>query len=446
MLMDNGETASNTDPCSGLAPVTRICGGEVRVGRAVQAPIVAFDESGFSGALSFGFVEVEDTVTLTKTVTIRNLDNSKRTYTVTPTFRYASDEARGAVTVDAPSTVKVKPGKGRETTFDVSITIEGSLLEGNYMQSGAGGADATGLTINEIDGYLILDDGTHPVQLAWHVLPRKAAKVVPSTTDATAGVIGLDNQGVGTAQNDAYALLALSPNLSQGARGEQSPTPDIRGVGINTIPVPAFFCSAQPSFLWTFAINTWERQTHAVAPGVFFIDLDTDGDGTPDYLVYNYDLAGLGDISDGRNVTWAAPYVDFDEGLIGDSSAFFFTEHGVNTGNTVLTICGEQVGLTGTDMLNTNVGMSVDAVDIYFGGPGDRVDGLVVTPLGERFLGVPSDVAGDTSDPSGLSILDFGPFPGNTPEEGVMLFTNGDRGNGNRGGATEDTEALFFTQ
>jgi len=28
---------------------------------------------------------------------------------------------------------------------------------------------------------------------------------------------------------------------------------------------------------------------------------------------------------------------------------------------------------------------------------------------------------------------------------GVLLFTNGDRGTGNRGGATQATEALLFT-
>ena len=86
--------------------------------------------------------------------------------------------------------------------------------------------------------------------------------------------------------------------------------------------------------------------------------------------------------------------------------------------------------------------MSVEALDIYFGGPGDEVTDLVVTPLGERFFGVPSDIAGDES--GSIEILDFGPFSGNTPEEGIMLFTNGDRGFGNRGGATEDTEALFY--
>lgn len=117
----------------------------------------------------------------------------------------------------------------------------------------------------------------------------------------------------------------------------------------------------------------------------------------------------------------------------------------MNTGNTVLLICGEQVGLTGTDMLATNVDMDVVAQDFYYGGPGDLIEGLTVTPLGEQFLGLANDVPGNASDPAGLQVYDFGPFPGNSPELGILLFTNGDRGAGARGGATQETEALLFT-
>ena len=84
----------------------------------------------------------------------------------------------------------------------------------------------------------------------------------------------------------------------------------------------------------------------------------------------------------------------------------------------------------------------------YYGGPGDEVVApgkLTVTPLGEQFVGFPSDVAGNVNDPFGLPIVDFGPFPGNTAKLGVLLFTNGDRGPGDHGGATEPTESLVFT-
>jgi len=443
LLMNNGETRIVNDPLTGaLAPITRIGGGEVRVDRAVAAPVVAWDRDVPTGALGFGFVDVaDDFVTLKKTVEIRNLDNKAHTYTVTPTFRFANDQTNGAVSITAPAKVSVKPGKGTLTTFEVTLTIDGWLLRGNSMNSGSAGADPVTLTLNEYDGYLVLDDGKHQMQLPWHVLPRKAARVTPSSTTLVPGsfpqVIGLANSGVGTAQNDAYALLAVSDNLPQGALGQQSPTPDIRAVGINTFPVPAGFCSANPSFLWAFAVNTWERQQHLL-PVSHQIYLDTNQDGIDDYVVLNRDASGLGTITDGRQLAWV---VNLSTGA---ASAFFYAEHSTSTGNTVLLICGEQIGMNAANLLSTQVDMTVYAQDFYFGGPGDLVEGLTVTPLGERFYGETIDVPGMTNRANGLSVYDFGPFPGNSPELGLMLITNGDRGAGNRGGATQATEALLF--
>jgi minor extracellular serine protease Vpr len=442
-LMNTGETEIVNDPLTGaLAPITRIGGGEVRVDRAVAATAAAWDADVPSGSLSFGFVDVADgTVTLTKTVRIRNYDNSRRTFTVTPTFRFADDVANGAVGVNAPATVRVQPGIGRDTTFTVTMTIDGSKLRGNFMNSGSQGASPVGLTTNEYDGYLVLDDGRQPIHLAWHVLPRKAAEVVPDTTALVSGsfpqVIGLDNQGVGTAQNDAYALLADSDELPRGGVGEQSPTPDIRAVGINTFPVPAGFCSANASFIWAFAVATHQRQEHLLPVSHQFW-LDTNQDGIDDFVVLNRDASGPSTISDGRQLSWVLNL------STGSLSAFFFAEHATNTGNTVMYICGEQIGMNAANLLATQVDMDVIAQDFYYGGPGDIVEGLTVTPLGEQFYGVANDVPGTTYDPAGLAVYDFGAFPGNTPELGLLLFTNGDRGTGNRGGATMDTEALLF--
>jgi hypothetical protein len=208
-------------------------------------------------------------------------------------------------------------------------------------------------------------------------------------------------------------------------------------VGINTFPVDAGTCSASPSFIWAFAVNTWEPQQHLL-PVSHQVILDTNQDGTDDYVVLNRDASGLGTITDGRQLTYV---VDL---ATGTASAFFFAEHSMNTGNTVLYICGEQIGMDAGDLLATNVDMDVVAQDFYYGGPGDTVEGLTVTPLGERWYGVPSDVPANTNDVAGLSVYDFGLWPGNTPEKGLMLVTNGDRGTGARGGATHDTEALLF--
>lgn len=437
-LMNNGDTNIDTDPFSGLAPITRIGGGEVRVDAAVSAPAAAWQDGGTAGALSFGFDDSsKETQTFHTKVRVRNYSNSDIEYGIAPGFRYADDEASGAVSVSVPSKVKVKAG--RDATFPVKLTVNGFALSDNAMNSGSMGANPAGLTLNEYDGYLTLDDGSHPIHLPWHILPRKAANVVGRSNLTFSGgvdTVALTNNGVGPAQNDAYSLLALSPNLPQGGLGAQSPTPDIRAVGINTIPVPAGFCSGEESFLWLFAINTWERQEHLV-PVSHQIVLDTDQDGTDDYVVLNRDLSGFGTISDGRQVTWALDLAT------GSASAFFFAEHAMNTGNTVLLICGEQIGLTGTDMLSTNVDMEVIAQDFYYGGPGDFVGGLTVTPLGERYFGIPDDIPGKSV--GSMTVIDFGAFPGNTDELGVMMFTNGDRGGGARGGATQDTETLLFT-
>lgn len=444
LLMNNGERNIINDPITGaLAAITRIGGGEVRVDRALTAPVAAWDKDVPSGALSFGFVEVADqTVTLTKTVVVRNYANQQRTYTVTPTFRFANDVTNGAVTVTAPAQVVVRPGIGRDTTFQVTLTIDGSKLRGNFMNSGSSGADPAALTTNEYDGYLILNDGKQPIALAWHVLPRKSARVVPDTTTLQAGafpqVIGLKNTGVGTAQVDAYALLAVSDNQPEGGLGQQSPTPDIRAVGINTFPVPAGFCSANSSFLWVFAINTWEPQQHLL-PVSHQVYLDTNQDGTDDFVVLNRDFSGLGTITDGRQLAWVLNL------KTGSSSAFFFAEHGTNTGNTALTICAEQIGMNASALLSQEVNMAVLAQDFYYGGPSDLIEGLTVTPLGERFYGDAVDVAGNTYDAAGLAVYDYGQFPGNSPDLGLLLFTNGDRGAGNRGGATLGTEALLLT-
>ena len=268
--------------------------------------------------------------------------------------------------------------------------------------------------------------------------------MVASTNQIAGGgypeTIGLDNTGVGTAQNDPYSLLVLSPNLPEGGFGAQAPTPDIASVGINTFPVPAGFCSGQESFLWAFAINSHERQRHLVQPVSYQISLDTNQDGLDDYVILNRDFS-FNNVTDGRQLSWV---FDLNSGA---TSAFFFAEHATNTGNTVLLICGEQIGLSGPDILATNVDItSIFAQDFYFGGPGDEAvfpNTLTVTPLGEQYFGLTSDIPGNSSDQ--LDVYDFGPFPGNTPELGVMLITNGDRGTGARGGATESTEVLVLT-
>jgi hypothetical protein len=435
-LMNNGYTGVETDPFTGPAPITRIGGGEVRVDRALKAPAAAWDEDTLQGGLSFGFVDVsKDVVTLHKKVRIRNYSNKAVTYTVRPTFRDPA-KAGGPVSVSGPGKVTVQPGK--DAVLPVKLTISGADLPANAMSSGAEGANPASLTFNEFDGYLFLDDGKHPIHLPWHVLPRKAAELKGRqvlTFKKGQDLVSLENIGVGTAQTAAFSLLAVSPNQPEGAQGGQSPTPDARAFGVATFPVPAGFCSGSDSFVWQFAVNTWERQSHLL-PVSHQVFLDINQDGVDDYVILNRDLSGLGTITDGRQVAWALNLTT------GQARAFFFAEHATNTGNTVLTVCAEQVGLSGADLGATPVNVTLVTQDFYFGGPGDLITGLTVTPYGERYLAVPDDIAGKSG--GSMTVYDFGQLPGNTEELGIMLITDSDRGSGNRGGAVQESEAMLF--
>ena len=436
LLMNNAYRDIISDTTGELAEITRIGGGELRVDASAAATFYAYSSDQQQPAISLGFKDVPHMSVVRHSITIKNMSDQRKRITVTPTFRYADDEASGAVQVLSRRSISVPPHGSRE--FKLRFRLDPSKLSGNAMSSAADGSNPAALTAAEFDGYLLLTDRSgEEVALPWHVIPRQAAAVkvfggaieegsFPST-------IELFNDGAGVAQNDAYSIIGLSDEMPRGQPGSQQPIPDLRALGVTTIPVDPGLCSAE--FLWLFAINTWERQTHLV-PVSHQVAFDIDRDGVDDYVLLNRDVT-LSNVTDGRQLSWVI------DNATGTAAAVFFAEHATNTGNTVLYACGEQLGLSAADILATNVDISVTAQDFYYGGPGDFIDGITITPLGERFFGAPSgDIAAE--DFGALDVFDFGTFPGNTMESGVMLFTNGDRGAGAHGGATEETEALLL--
>ncbi len=226
-----------------------------------------------SGGVSFGFVDVaEKAVLVHKRVRVFNRSKQPAIFKVKPTYRFANDVSNGAVKIHALPLIAV-PGKG-DRTIDVFMTIEGSKLRNNLMNAGPDGPNPVPLTLQEYDGYLVFEKVAlfgkpEKFTLPWHVLPRKSA-----STDVTSGktwkagsggigTINLKNRGVGAAQLNGYSLLATSPNTPPGGRGENAPRPDLRAVGVTTFEVPTDVCSS--GYLWSFAVNMWERETLPVA-------------------------------------------------------------------------------------------------------------------------------------------------------------------------------------
>ena len=450
LLMNTAETGVHNDVTGALEPISRIGAGEVRVDRALASSVAAWDLSTRLGGLSFGYADVAGSQRVfRREILLRNYGTGDVTFEPTPTFRNQDDAATGAVVVQVrPSQVTV-PAGGASKVY-LRMTIDGSLLPANAMSDGADGGNPDLLTFNEFDGYLLFNPveptpAAEPIAMPWHVLPRRSAAVEAERRRLEfvngADTIGLLNRGVGAAQNDAYSLLFRSRERPQGGGpGEQFPNPALRAMGVQTYVVDDGFCAAPdgaPDYVMAFAFHFWERQALSVFPGQAGIALDVDGDGGFDYDVYNIPLAFAGSPGDYRSVTLVYD-IQADS-----SSAFFFTEHATNTANQVLYVCDSQIG---SPPLLAQVASVAYVGDAYFGSSFDAHE-VSWAPLGERFFAVElPDLAPGAA--GAMQVVDlatrFGPAGLNPREIGLLVFTNGDRGPGARGGATQKTEALIF--
>ncbi len=457
LLMNYAETeifngAPDAPINSALAAIQRIGAGEVRVDQSLEgSDYAAWDTELQTGALSFGFVDATDELTtLSREVTVANYSGAEATFDISSSFRFANDVATGGVSLALPPDVTV-PAGGTEQ-FTVELDVDGQSLLPWTANSGLSGANPAPFNLLEYDGYIELTPEVgEPLHLAWHVLPRLSGETTASDDTVVideefdgvpSGSVQLSNAGVGLTGIDGYSLVGESPELPAAPEGSQLPTIDLRYAGVQTIPVPAGFCSGSDSFLLLLAVNTWERQTHANAPAAFEWDLDTDGDGEADFAVFNLDAAG--NLSDGRNLAFVDDLGDPDAAV-----AFFGTDHGTNSANTVLTLCGEQIGMNASDFF-APITADLFAVDTYFTGRAtDMITGIEFAPLGERYFPVVGDDGFGSGDvPAGgsatLNVMDFGPDGTNPSELGVLLFTDGAR-SGFRAGAPQSHETIVLS-
>ena len=368
VLMNTGETDIQINPATRpgrLAEITRIGGGEVRVDRAVDSQTAAWEVNGTSAGLSFGYHAVDRDRTLTKQVEVRNYSNSTRTYTITPSFRYAEDQASGAVRISAPS--KVVVGPNRSAKVPVTLTIDADKLPDWVLDGGPNGASGDLLAVNEFDGYLTLSGGGDTVHLPWHVLPHRAADVTVNKNKVKLNKKPVDvklhnktrSGQVGTA--DVFALTGTSPRIPQRdlpGPGDNFAVVDLRAVGVR----------ADDQVL-QFGVTTYGQRSHPNYPAEFNVFLDTNRDGVDDWRIWNADLDVVSG-TDGRNVVFVQQ--------VGspNASAFFFTDADLNSANAILTVPLAVVGLT----KGAQFDFHVLARDNYFSGAvTDAIENMTFT-------------------------------------------------------------------
>jgi subtilisin family serine protease len=399
MLMNSAETTIYTNPAVSpgvLAPITRIGAGEVRVNRALALPAVAWDEQTRSAALSYGALEAEKQTVVERTLTVKNFSASTMRFNVASSFRYANDQASGAVTVQAPTTLNVPANSTR--SLKVSLLINPTKLPNWGLNGGSLGGNGAALNGPEYDGYVTLSSGATVLTVPWHVLPRKA-----SLTSAAMGrggaQLALKNTGADAGAYDMFSLLATS--------GEIGSAPGA-GAGIAQVDLKAFGVRLAGTNL-QFAMSTHGRRAHPLYPGGFEVDIDVNGDGLADFFVYQQELTGFA--ATGQS----AVYVQ----AVGSStaSAFFFTDADLNSGNVIFTVPLSALGVGA----GTTLGLELYTYDNYFtGATTEYLGGMKFTPSTPRFAPASGSVAkgGTGAVPLQSQVVS----PANSTETGVLLM------------------------
>ena len=376
MLMNSAATTVYTSPPLApgeLAPITRIGAGELRVNHAKALGAIAWDRAAKSAALSFGTVDVPTSLSITKKLHIENFAKSTRTFSITPSFRYADDEASGAVTVQVPRAVSV--GAGGQTDVNVTLVIRGNRLPTWTLNGGSQGGNGAALNGPEYDGYITLTAGDEKLSVPWHVLPRKASATIAGRVVKLkkSDGINLDNHGVESGDFDVFSLTGTSPRVPRSERprpGDNFALVDLQSVGVRYLPAELF-----GDDYVEFAISTWTRRSHPSYPAEFDIYIDTTGDDSPDFAIFNADGAALGE-----NLVFVYDFA------AGTATPYFYADADLNSANMIMTVPMSVLGL----QPGTTISYSVYAIDNYFTdfAVTDQIEGMYFTPGDARFEAV----------------------------------------------------------
>lgn len=357
-----------------LAPITRIGGGQVDVAAAYTSRLVAWDSTdksnplSWGGSISFGYVPVTDRTVITRQLSIKNIGTLGQSVGLSSFFRYGDDFRQGLFvdvgarsvyipaggTVEVPVVLKMYGGGLPEQALDPLHTW--------LLNKGSQGANGSLLSFQEYDGYIYLTPQTGQViSVPWHVLPKDAADVELALGRGMPGSSALVNfSPAHPGVSEGFSLVDVNPNdygYTVGQCGDLGLAPgcnstvlDLKEFGVRDYPT-------QSGHLVEFALTLWDEPFRSSQyPLEADIYIDSNRDGTNDFVVFNGDLTL--NAADGRNAVFV------DNLSTNSRSAFFFTDSDFNTQNYILTVPAAAVGLAPGQAFN----FAVYLFDAYFTG------------------------------------------------------------------------------
>lgn len=352
-----------------------------------------------TASLSFGYDGYSKNAVETRKVLIYNLSANARTYDLSSSYRYSDDVNKGATVSFSPSSVTIPAGGS--ALVDVKMTVNAQKLRDWTLTAGEFGAAGTNITCNdpnpqfgcptltifEIDGFVKINGGAdNTVMLPWQILPKKAAATYVTSFNNTR--VRFSNPArwkPGDA--DVFSLIEVSPNNCEIVDGngdclEPDYVPgmlpginataiDIKEVGTRSYQVPgingALGLPAAPygavnDEVVEFALSVYDKPYRASHnyPVEFDIYIDSNRDGTDDYVVFNADLTL--NAADGRNAVFVADINPADGTR--PLQPYFFSDTDFNSQNWILPVPAAAIGLRSTQPFN----FFVLAFDAYFTG------------------------------------------------------------------------------
>lgn len=371
-LLNGADNTNRTPTADGFitTPISRIGAGEVRVAAAADAASV-LTTPGAGGNIGLGIpsITTKSNYSTDVELTLTNTSDTKLKYDLAASFREEADQASGAVALKfAPNSVNL--GAGKSQKIKVKVTIDGSKLQDwPFNDVGATGGDGSLLNGPEFDGWITATSERDSVKIGWTVLPKKAAEVSASSSlklkkDGTGSVKVKNTSSVASGDVEIFALTGTSPELPDPAPGEPgSPGSNAAIIDLAAVGVR----EPEPGFV-QFGVATYDRRTVLNYPAEFDVYVDSNNDGTDDYIVYNAELGGFA--LTGQTVVYVANLAT------GASTAYFYVDGGFNSSTQILTAPMSALGIAP----GQTFGYSVYAFDNYFtGATTDSIEGQTFT-------------------------------------------------------------------
>lgn len=286
-------------------------------------------------SLSFGFAEPSRAFAGAKTLTIHNKGSKSVTYKLSTA---ANPESRPAKVVLSKRSVTVKPGK------TVKVLV-GLAADARKLGSSIGDDQ---FALNQVSGNVVLTSGKEVLRVPYLLIPRARAKV----TDLNKGSFPLTQKVAQTAAQPSKATaspkagLPTTPSQTTDGKGHPKPEPT-KGPKPSPTPTPTKPPKPQPAtsatiklvnsggalaapvdfYTWglkdgkdvpkltpgsgfdlraagvssfadgddqllVFAVNNYTRWSNAVT-SEFDVEIDADGDGAPDWIVFSHDSGAV---------------------------------------------------------------------------------------------------------------------------------------------------------